>query len=301
MHRRRGSAAFLKSSITCRDHGDAYCYPIGIKMLRRILSLFSSNSSDDTGDRIKCSQCRNRVLVNIAASNGGLCGVCHRRKHPRPERDMTKPSPYHQLLDTPVGQLDDGQKRDQLSGAISWKNEARINQLLSGDTSFLSKRAKYSSETWLGQAVKNDCSIAVLESLLAVGCDPNGYLKSPNESRPLEIAVSNDRIEAIRWLLAHGADPNIGRPLVAAINHEKSPDLQLVMLRLLLDGGANINQTYQLFGDETKRFSVLDWALLYRVSDDVIGYLKSRGAIHQWTDDKIAATQRELKPRRIVP
>jgi hypothetical protein len=205
------------------------------------------------------------------------------------------------MLATPVDQFDDVQKRDQLAGAISWKNEERINQLLAGDTGFLSKRAKYSSETWLGQAVKNDCSISVLESLLAAGCDPNGFLKSPNESRPLEIAVSKDRIDVIKWLLDHGADPNIGRPLVAAINHEKSSDLQLAMLTLLLDGGASINQTYPLFGDETKRFSVLDWACLYRISEDVISYLKSRGAIHHWADDRIAAAQRELKPRRIVP
>jgi hypothetical protein len=274
---------------------------IGMKMLRRILSFFSSSHNLDTGDRVKCSQCRNRVLASIAASNDGLCGVCYRRKHPKPERDASKPSPYHQMLDTPVDQLDDVQKRDQLAGAISWKNEERINQLLSGDIGFLSKRAKYSSETWLGQAVKNDCSISVLESLLAAGCDPNGFLKSPNESRPLEIAVSKDRIDVVKWLLDHGADPNIGRPLVAAINYEKSPDLQLKMLTLLLDGGASINQTYPLFGDETKSFSVLDWACLYRISEDVISYLKSRGATHHWLDDKIAAAQRELKPRRIVP
>ncbi len=241
------------------------------------------------------------VLVHIGESNGGLCGVCYRRKHPKPERNANEPSPYHKLLETPVDQLDDEQKRDQLAGAIAWKNEARINELLAGDTSFLSKRVKYSSETWIGQAVKSDCSVAVLDSLLVAGCDPNGYLKSPKESRPLEMAVRNDRIEAIRWLLAHGADPNIGRPLVAAINHEKSSDLQLTMLTLLLDGGANINQTYPLFGDETQRFSVLDWALLYGISQDVIEYLKSRGAMHHWTDEKIVAFQRELKPRRIVP
>jgi hypothetical protein len=272
-----------------------------MKMLRRILSLFNLNSDVGTGDRVKCSQCRNMVLASIAASTDGLCGVCYRRKHPKPERDANKPSPYHQLLGTPVDQLDDVQKRDQLAGAISWKNEVRINQLLSGDTSFLAKRAKYSSETWLGQAVKNGCSIAVLESLLAAGCDPNGFLESPKESRPLEIAVRKDRIDAIKWLLDHGADPNIGRPLVAAINDEKSSDLQLAMLTLLIDGGANINQTYPLFGDETKRFSVLDWARLYRISEDVISFLQSRGAIHHWTDDKIAEAQRELKPRRIVP
>jgi hypothetical protein len=241
------------------------------------------------------------VLTSIAASNDGLCGVCYRRKHPKPEPDTTKPSPYHQMLDIPVDQLDDGQKRDQLVGAISWKNEARINQLLSGDTSFLSKRAKYSSETWLGQAVKNDCSVVVLEKLLSAGCDPNGYLKSPNESRPLEIAVSNDRIDAIKWLLAHGADPNIGRPLVAAIHYEKPADIQHEMLTLLLEGGAEINQTFPLFGDETNRFTVLDWALLYDVSHGVIEYLESCGAVRHWTDEKLVAAQRDLKPRRIVP
>ncbi len=73
------------------------------------------------------------------------------------------------------------------------------------------------------------------------------------------------------------------------------------MLTLLLDNGANINQTYPLFGDETKRFSVLDWALLYGISEYVIGHLKSHGAIHHWTHDEIAAAQRELKSRRIVP
>ncbi len=268
-------------------------------MIRKIWSWLSSKP-DLAGERIKCTLCRNQVLTHIAASNGGLCGVCYRRKNPKPEPDTTKPSPYHQLLDTPVAQLDERQKRDQLSGAISWKNETRIDELLSSDTSFLAKPAKYSSETWLGQAVKSHCSIQVLEKLLAAGCDPNGYLKSPKEPRPLEIAVSHDRIDAIKWLLEHGADPNTGRPIIAAINHAKSSDIQLAMLELLLDGGASINQTFPLFGDEQNRFSVLDWAVLYSISPNVIEFLKQRGATHHWSMDKINASQKELKQRRIV-
>ncbi len=101
----------IYSTVPLRSSRDRLLFVIriGMKMIQRILSLFTSNSSDDMDNRVKCSQCRNRVLANIAASNGGLCGVCHRRKHPKPERDTTKPSPYQQLLDTPSDQLDDGQ------------------------------------------------------------------------------------------------------------------------------------------------------------------------------------------------
>ena len=155
--------------------------------------------------------------------------------------------------------------------------------------------------TRLGQAAKSDCRIAVLESLLAAGDDPNDFLASPDEPSPLEFAVSKDRIDANQWLLDHGADPNLGRPLIAAIDHDQSSAWPLAMLTLLLDVDADIHQAYPLFGDETKCVSVLDWARLYQISEDVNGYLRSRGAIHYWTDDTIAAAQREWKPYRIVP
>lgn len=238
-----------------------------------------------------------------------LWGVIYTRRTGKPfivigtkdAEPQPKQSPYHRLLDTPAEKLSETQKRDQLSGAISWQNESRINELLSGDNRFLSKPAKYSSETWLGQAVKKKCSIAVLDKLLAAGCDPNGYLESPKETRPLEIAVSDERLDVLKWLLEHGADPNIGRPIVAAIHHEKSSAIQLAILTLLLDAGANINNTFPLFGDESNRFTVLDWAVLYDVSPDVIKFLKRRGASHNWPVEKIDASKRELQPRRIVP
>lgn len=50
-----------------------------MKKLRRVLSLFSAHRGTDTDGRVKCTQCRNRVLKTIAASNDGLCGVCFRR------------------------------------------------------------------------------------------------------------------------------------------------------------------------------------------------------------------------------
>lgn len=215
-------------------------------------------------------------------------------------KDEPKQSPYHRLLSTPASELSDDQKRSQLSGALSWQNENRIDELLATGNEFLSKVAKYNSETWLAQAVKNQCSLDVLAKLLSAGCDPNGYLESPKESRPLEIAVSNERIDVVQWLLERGADPNIGRPTVAAVHYQKSSDNQIAMLALLLDGGADVNRTFPLFGDESKRFCVLDWAMLYKISPEVIEFLKHRGAKNHWTEETIQASQQELQPRRIV-
>ncbi len=163
-------------------------------------------------------------------------------------KDEPKQSPYHQLLDTPASKLTDDQKRAQLSGAIAWQNEPRIDELLSTGNDFLTKVAKHSSETWLAQAVQKNCSLNVLEKLVSAGCQPNGYLESPKESRPLEIAVSNDRIDVVKWLLGQGADPNIGRPIIAAVHYQKSPTTQLALLALLLDSGADVNRTFPLFG-----------------------------------------------------
>lgn len=208
----------------------------------------------------------------------------------------TRQSPYHQLLSTPAALLTETQKRDQLSGAISWKNEERIFEILATGNSFLADVAKYENETWLGQAVHSGCSLKVLDRLLASGCGVNEHL----ESRPIEIAINQDRIDVLEWLLQHGADPNLGRPIVGAINHRKSPEVQLQMLELLLNGGANINKAFPLFGDEQNSFTVLDWAVLYGLSPKVVEYLKSRGAGHKWSPEKIAAAQKDLKQRRIV-
>ena len=207
-----------------------------------------------------------------------------------------KQSPYHKLLSTPAVMLTETQKRDQLGGAISWQNEDRIFEILATGTAFLAKVGKNKNETWIGQAVYRGCSLKVLDRLLESGCDVNERL----EPRPLEIAVDKDRIDALRWLLQNGADPNLGRPIIGAINHSKSPEMQLQMLELLLNGGADINKAFLLFGDEQNSFTVLDWAVTYGLSPKVIEYLKSRGALHKWPQEKIATAQADLKPRRIV-
>lgn len=264
------------------------------------------NHGPDAEGRVKCSKCRNRVQQEIAASNGGLCGVCHRRTQSEAEREAAKDARFlakcREEAAIPIPELDDAQKRSQLSTAIARRDEARIDALLATGTDFMLKPAKYSSRTWLSQAVFEDCSISILSKLLAAGCAVNSHLEKEgtDKSLPLEIAVNKERIDVMKWLLENGANPNLGRPIVGAIHYERSPDVQLEMLTLLLDAGADINQTFDLFGNEDLRFTVLDWAETYEISAEVVEYLKTRGARKQWTTETTIEKKNELKHRRIV-
>ncbi len=57
-----------------------------------------------------------------------------------------------------------------------------------------------------------------------------------------------------------GADPNQGRPLISALNHRVDESVRLPLLTLLVDHGADVNQLYDIYGDESKLFSALDLA-----------------------------------------
>lgn len=225
-------------------------------------------------------------------------------KRPRRQRDRSsKPSPYHQKLQIPASDLSDDDKRGQLWGAIRWANEPRIDELLAVDTAFMSGLPNYASRTWLSHAIHAGCPIPVLAKLLAAGGDVNGILQktSRDKSSPLEVAIRKDRADVVKWLLDNDADPGLGRPIVGAVHYERSADAQLQILSLLLDAGANINQTFALFGKEEQRFTVLDQAELYGVDINVIEFLKSKGAKKQWSDDTTAEMQGDLKHRKIVP
>ena len=207
---------------------------------------------------------------------------------------------YENELKTPPTELSDRQNRRQIQGSIAIGNEGRIDELLASDTSFLVKPpSKFT--TWFGEAISDNCSISILEKLFAAGCDPNSRSKSPDQTCPLEVAVRKDRIDVMEWLIDHGADPNLGRPIVGAIHFDKPPDIQLRILAILLDAGANVNKTFPLYGDENDRFTVLDWAILYDVSPEVIAYLERKGAKREYSSQRIAEMKLELKLRRIVP
>jgi len=242
---------------------------------------------DDNGDTHLCIvRMRNGLLEICQAevgkprptdfdhmrSDGASLTLFKRTESSEPKSETSKPSLYHQELEIPVDQLSKEQKRNQLRGAISWRNEERIDELFSENTGFISKPpTEY--HTWLGTAISKNCDLPILNKLLAAGCDPNTASQSPDQSRPLGIAIDNERVDVIEWILEKGADPNLGRPLVAAVRVD-STKLQIKILGILLNAGANINNSYALFGDETKRFTVLDWAS----ADETKAFLKDNGA-----------------------
>lgn len=89
-------------------------------------------------------------------------------------------------------------------------------------------------------------NLAIAEELLAAGAKPNVWDIFGNS--PLNVAIDQDNIEAVKLLLKHGADLNAkprtkayDPPLNVAIREKK-----LVIFQLLLEAGADVNAVNQL-------------------------------------------------------
>jgi ankyrin repeat protein len=78
---------------------------------------------------------------------------------------------------------------------------------------------------------------AVIEQLIKAGADPDIRDRSENEWTPLLHAVDTHQQGAVRTLLSHGADPNLGSGLTPLIMAAGFGDTGMV--RLLLDRGAD--------------------------------------------------------------
>jgi hypothetical protein len=128
-----------------------------------------------------------------------------------------------------------------------------------------------------------------MELLLDRGTDVNSRASTPDKTSALELATDKKDTKAIECLLARGANPNIGRPIIGALNQQAPPKLQLAFLKLLVDRGCDVNRLFDLYGDSTNQFTALDWA-----SDpDVIDYLKTVGAK---TSDELGQSQQTARP-----
>ncbi|HVA50041.1 MAG TPA: suppressor of fused domain protein [Pirellulales bacterium] len=124
----------------------------------------------------------------------------------------------------------------------------------------------------LSSAAWND-HIDVVEFLLASGGEINTLY---HRSTPLERAVGNASREMVEYLLLHAADPNIGRPIIGAINREPD-ESALEIVRLLVEHGADVNREYRLYDTDTT-FTALEWAA---GKSQIAEYLRSKGAVEQ--------------------
>ena len=92
---------------------------------------------------------------------------------------------------------------------------------------------------------------------------------------PLENTCGRGNLEFVRYLLEHGADPNLGRPAVAAVNSRR-PD-SLAIIDLMVKHGLNINNKFDMFGDFNNMRTVLDFVA---PANPLYGELVKRGAKH---------------------
>lgn len=157
-----------------------------------------------------------------------------------------------------------------LYGAVTDGDVAAARALL--DKHLELKTLRPLNNTWLHVAA--GCpSVEMVAFLLDLGFDVNCL--DDVEETALTQAVADGQLEVAEFLIEKGANPNIGRPLIAAINQEDYP---LEMVKLLVENGVDVNQVFLWFDDPKKPFNALSHAI-DSGNDEIVEYLKANGAV----------------------
>lgn len=126
--------------------------------------------------------------------------------------------------------------------------------------------------TWIGVAAREG-RVEVMAALLDLGFDINA-LSLPERCTALGTAIGFKHWDLVRFMLDRGADPNLDRTTIRALNIKDSARRQQV-LDWLLDAGVDVNQMFELYGDPDNLFTALDWV---EEDPEMAAYLRSRGA-----------------------
>lgn len=115
--------------------------------------------------------------------------------------------------------------------------------------------------------------LEIVKEMLELGFNVNAV---DPRSRICALASAIDHLHdgILAVLLSAGADPNLGRSVIAALS-VKDSDRKKRYLNQLVERGANLNQIYDLYGDLSKGFTALDWATQDLES---AAYLRQHGA-----------------------
>jgi hypothetical protein len=132
-----------------------------------------------------------------------------------------------------------------------------------------------SDDTWLDEAARAG-QIKVAKALLDLGFNVNSC-RMPEEGTPLNHAIHGKHLDMAQFLLSRGADPKIGRTLIAAINIE-SEELGLEFVKVLVEHGAEVNRVFPWFGDDKVTFTPYTWAL-QNEKKEIADYLRFKGAV----------------------
>lgn len=174
----------------------------------------------------------------------------------------------------------------QIARAIIAGDLPLVKRLLAEHPELLHFKSQYMG-TWLCIAAIHDQK-QIAEWLLEQGLDINYATEDcqpPLTNAIICLSETPKAFELIHFLLSRGADPNIGRMSISALNC-KHPELRLPLLKALVEHGLDVNQVFDVFGDKDNLFTALDWA-----NDECAEYLRSVGA----------KTAKELKAAASVP
>lgn len=125
---------------------------------------------------------------------------------------------------------------------------------------------------WIMCDAAKKSPIEVIETLLELGADINE--QDSNGFSGLRWAVIEGRGDVAKFLLEHGADPNLNCPIFSVATTQDLSD-RIGMAKLLLDNGADVNQPFLVEGLPPR--NVLSEAVA-RGHADLVEFLKSRGA-----------------------
>lgn len=112
----------------------------------------------------------------------------------------------------------------------------------------------------------------LLEFLLKQTGDPNMSLEGGTDEGPISGAIDSQCVDAVRLLLSHGANTNLGRPFIDAIDMGS-----LEIVQILVEHGADMNIAYPWFGSKTEKYTPLSFALSTG-ADEIAEYLRANGA-----------------------
>jgi len=145
----------------------------------------------------------------------------------------------------------------ELYAAIKRRDVATVRRLLT-EHAHLKNVETFLNPSWLHDAAalgKGEIVVLLLDLELEVN-----KIDKPAETSPLISAISNGHVDVVQLLLKRGADPNVGRALISAINLEDAT-VALQLIRLLVEHGADVNREFLWYEDsKMPRFSPLTWA-----------------------------------------
>lgn len=156
-----------------------------------------------------------------------------------------------------------------ISQAATAGDVETVRDLLQSDPALVHS---HSSDGWTPlHAAARGGQTAVAETLLACDVDVDARARNSLANTPLLCAVIGEHIEAVRLLLAHGANVNGANEAGATPLHKAAVLGNSEIVRLLLAHGANVNARNS--GGQT----ALTHAL-YKRHEDVATLLRQHGA-----------------------